>query len=721
MTQKFSFVREKTIVCFSFLVLLLVGGIGIAFAASLPAAGNSFGSAVSLSPGSYQGGALQEWQELFYSIQVGAGQSINIEARSFADSGCSIYLYNANQEEVASAYDTNPEIKWLSDTSEKYYVKIVNDATAVDSFTLNFSLNNYYDANSQTDAGDSFDRALSVGVGTYTGYLATNNGIVAETGSDEKDIYRISLKKGATYSFKLTPPSQTELTLSLYDSNRQLVQEEDSANKGGIVTLYFNPAADTTVYLSVFNYFFAYQDAIGNYGLEIKTSAAVTELYSCTDGYCDSVGEFTSKQACQTATGKTCYTSNSCDGQCSGGGGGDPTGCTKNSDCPSNATCVDGQCVGGGIVPVDVCQDECPLNETECFDNFNYNRCGNFDSDTCLEWSTPVYCGEGNKCSGGECTAATGCICSAWVGTGCESGNCPLGQAYQTRVCVPEGCDTTNQCFADPACGTIVPPGGWGNPFSFLTSFFGGLAIWGWFAGWFLLVWLALYIYMAISLQVIAKKTGTSNEWMAWVPILNILLMINIAQKPWWWIFLFLIPIVNLVIAIIIFMAIAERRGKPNWVGLLIIVPIVGIAIPGYLAFYDQGSGGKTEKTDPYAPTGTQAANKPTVGYKHACKYCDKLIPPNSSACPYCEKVNPLGPSRCPKCHEPIEKDFKVCPNCNTNLRIVCPFCNKTTFFGEHCEDCGERLLVKCPKCGQEQPPLGDTCIKCGKPLKPKK
>ncbi|MDD5032484.1 MAG: hypothetical protein PHR36_05630, partial [Patescibacteria group bacterium] len=81
---------------------------------------------------------------------------------------------------------------------------------------------------------------------------------------------------------------------------------------------------------------------------------------------------------------------------------------------------------------------------------------------------------------------------------------------------------------------------------------------------------------------------------------------------------------------------------------------------------------------------------------------------------------NPLGPSRCPKCHTPIEKDWKVCSNCDLNLRIVCPFCGKTTFFGEHCEDCGARLLVTCPNCDQEQPPLSDNCIKCGKPLTPK-
>jgi len=73
----------------------------------------------------------------------------------------------------------------------------------------------------------------------------------------------------------------------------------------------------------------------------------------------------------------------------------------------------------------------------------------------------------------------------------------------------------------------------------------------------------------------------------AWIPIANIVLMLNIAKKPIWWIILFFIPIVSLVMAIIVWMAVAEARGKPNWWGILLIVPVVGLAVPGYLAWAD--------------------------------------------------------------------------------------------------------------------------------------
>jgi len=83
------------------------------------------------------------------------------------------------------------------------------------------------------------------------------------------------------------------------------------------------------------------------------------------------------------------------------------------------------------------------------------------------------------------------------------------------------------------------------------------------------------------------RNTKRGNAWLAWIPIVNIILMLNIAKKPLWWIILCLIPLVNIVVMIIVWMAIAEARGKPSWWGILLIVPVVGIIVPGYLAFSD--------------------------------------------------------------------------------------------------------------------------------------
>jgi ABC-type Na+ efflux pump permease subunit len=110
-------------------------------------------------------------------------------------------------------------------------------------------------------------------------------------------------------------------------------------------------------------------------------------------------------------------------------------------------------------------------------------------------------------------------------------------------------------------------------------------AIFGGFILFILVIALLIYVYMAICLMKIAKKTSTENAWFAWIPILNIVLMIQCAKKPLWWIILFFIPFANIVAMIIIWMAVAKNVGKPEWVGVLMIVPIANIIIPGYLAF----------------------------------------------------------------------------------------------------------------------------------------
>ncbi|MDD3718965.1 MAG: zinc ribbon domain-containing protein [Actinomycetota bacterium] len=107
-------------------------------------------------------------------------------------------------------------------------------------------------------------------------------------------------------------------------------------------------------------------------------------------------------------------------------------------------------------------------------------------------------------------------------------------------------------------------------------------------------------------------------------------------------------------------------------------------------------------------------------GYKQPCRYCGGLISQGSNVCPLCGRVNPLGSPRCPRCRNPVQEGWVACSNCGLGLKITCPHCGRETFFGDYCQECDARLVVVCPhrKCGAEQPPLGDTCIKCGKAMR---
>lgn len=91
----------------------------------------------------------------------------------------------------------------------------------------------------------------------------------------------------------------------------------------------------------------------------------------------------------------------------------------------------------------------------------------------------------------------------------------------------------------------------------------GGAAGAGLMAGMFgvmCIIYLAIYIYMSLCLYKIAQKCGVENAWLAWIPIVQIIPMLQSGGKPLWWILLLLIPLVNLIVAIIVWMAIAERK-----------------------------------------------------------------------------------------------------------------------------------------------------------------
>jgi uncharacterized membrane protein len=119
-----------------------------------------------------------------------------------------------------------------------------------------------------------------------------------------------------------------------------------------------------------------------------------------------------------------------------------------------------------------------------------------------------------------------------------------------------------------------------------LAAFAGGMIVFT------LITMLALYIYTSVVLMVIAQKTKTKNAWLAWIPIANLYLMTQVAKVPWWTFFAFLLPMIP-IIGSLGFMAvmvwwwwmIAERRGFPNWYGILMLVPVVNLVFMGIIAW----------------------------------------------------------------------------------------------------------------------------------------
>jgi hypothetical protein len=81
----------------------------------------------------------------------------------------------------------------------------------------------------------------------------------------------------------------------------------------------------------------------------------------------------------------------------------------------------------------------------------------------------------------------------------------------------------------------------------------------------------ALAVLMIASMWKIFAKAGKPG-WAAIVPIYNIIVMLEIAGKPAWWIVLFLIPIVSLIASIMVAIGLANNFGKGAGFGLGLVV-----------------------------------------------------------------------------------------------------------------------------------------------------
>jgi tetratricopeptide (TPR) repeat protein len=101
----------------------------------------------------------------------------------------------------------------------------------------------------------------------------------------------------------------------------------------------------------------------------------------------------------------------------------------------------------------------------------------------------------------------------------------------------------------------------------------------------FIAVGVAFYIFLALCLFLIARKLAVPASWTAWIPLVQIWAYVSAAGKRWWWILLLLIPLVNYIVAIYLWMCISENLGKNRWLGLLMIVPVVNFFFLGFLAF----------------------------------------------------------------------------------------------------------------------------------------
>lgn len=86
-------------------------------------------------------------------------------------------------------------------------------------------------------------------------------------------------------------------------------------------------------------------------------------------------------------------------------------------------------------------------------------------------------------------------------------------------------------------------------------------------------------IFTIVCVWKVFTKAGQPG-WASLVPIYNAYIWLKVANRPGWWLLLFLIPLVNIVIAILTKIDVAKAFGKGGgFAVVLILLPIIGLPI----------------------------------------------------------------------------------------------------------------------------------------------
>lgn len=149
---------------------------------------------------------------------------------------------------------------------------------------------------------------------------------------------------------------------------------------------------------------------------------------------------------------------------------------------------------------------------------------------------------------------------------------------------------------------------------------------------------LILWIIVCLPVAIMAKKRQIKPVWWAYVPILNALLMLKLANKSLWWFFLFLIPLVNIIVIFVVWMEMFAASGKPSWLGLLMILPLINFIVLWYVALTMESTNidGKSANS---SAGGKAKTNSENASDTRRQKLRDAILPP---------KIDPSSDSKNP-------------------------------------------------------------------------
>ncbi|NOR59439.1 MAG: hypothetical protein GQ469_02235 [Methanosarcinales archaeon] len=262
--------------------LVIIGTAGIVSAQqTLPDGGNGFDDAIEIDLGSYVTGhdiPVDAPEYFKLTNKVNAGQLLTIkvinpvvENRTIIsnaklydiDGAILLPEYDNPLKNVVGAAESRSHL-WLPGSQESsytYYLSVgggmVLDTVAGANYII--TIDDNFDAGSQTDAGDTFETAMEITQGTHNGYLS------GSLGTDTKDLYRLPVEAGTSLTVKVTPPSDRMRGFTLYDEDRIEIAAEYPSYPGAIANTTKEITYSGDIYIGITPY-----DDYGEYTLDLE-------------------------------------------------------------------------------------------------------------------------------------------------------------------------------------------------------------------------------------------------------------------------------------------------------------------------------------------------------------------------------------------------------------------------------------------------------------------
>jgi hypothetical protein len=219
-------------------------------------AGDNFGAATLVTPGTGAGYLDSQDRSDWYKIQVTPGQLVSVSMTPSFGADFDLAIYGPNHAYLGSSAHggSQPEAAHGAIASSGYVYIFVERFTGEGTYSLVITGTTQDDMGTGGDAGDNFGAATVITPGTGTGYLGS---------TDKADWYKIQVTANQIVSVSMTPSFGADFDLWLYGPDQSRL---DSSAHGGSVTDAVHGTVTSSGYAYIFVEWFTGE---GTYSLTI--------------------------------------------------------------------------------------------------------------------------------------------------------------------------------------------------------------------------------------------------------------------------------------------------------------------------------------------------------------------------------------------------------------------------------------------------------------------